>query len=109
MKYSLKNDNKIKELQKDGVKKDNLESKVDFSLIPYSVLERVAWQFTRGAAKYGKDNWKKATMPQAEVLFKPAELRHTLKHVDGQEDEDHAAAAITNIIMYEWHKEKNAK
>jgi len=103
---NIKNDNKIKEL-KGGVKKDNIESKPDFSLIPYSILERIAWQFTNGAKKYNRDNWKKATKEQAEILFKPAALRHILKHFDGQKDEDHAVAAITNIIMYEWIKQNN--
>lgn len=106
--YLINNDNKIKEME-GGLKKDNLEAKVRFDLIPYSILYRIAMQFTNGAKKYGENNWKKAKDMEQANIFMQAGDRHTLKWVDGQDDEDHAAAAITNIIMYEWHKEKNTK
>lgn len=102
-KHIIKSDNKIKELQ-GGLKKDNLESKVRFDLIPYEVLERVAWHFTNGAKKYGTFNWKKASTKEQEHMFLEAALRHINKlYHEVNDGEDHAAASITNLMMYEWH------
>lgn len=101
-KHMIKSDNKIKESES-GFKKDNPEEKVRFDLIPYETLERLAKQFTGGAKKYGFENWKKANTPEQIHGFKEAAERHTLKWVANIDDgEDHAAAAMTNIMMYEW-------
>lgn len=89
-----------------GFKKDELGKKVDFTLIPYSLLERIARRFMYGAEKYGKNNWKLARPEEKEELMKAA-LRHTFSVLNDEKDEDHAAAAITDIIMYEWLKENN--
>ncbi len=87
-----------------GFKKDNLEAKVRFDLIPVEVFERVAVQFTGGANKYGVNNWRKANSQEAEHGFLEAAYRHFVKIVGDVEDgEDHIAASITNLMMYAWH------
>lgn len=105
----IKNDNKIKSF-KSGLKKDSLESKVRFDLIPYELLKRLAEQFTGGANKYGVNNWKTAKGDEAHIFLEAA-MRHVNQWCGEVDDgEDHAIAAITNIMMYEWHtKHKNEK
>lgn len=101
----VKNDNKIKTF-KSGLKKDNFDSKVRFDLIPYELLYRIAEQFTEGAYKYGENNWKNADKTNY-MIFMQAGLRHVNQWADKQTDEDHAVAAITNIIMYEYLKKRH--
>jgi len=99
--FKIKNDGKIKEA-KNGWKKDNQEGKVDYTLIPYETLLRLAWHFTNGAKKYGEGNWKKAIEPEQIKEYMKAANRHLEQWKNGQTDEDHASACITNIMMYEW-------
>lgn len=103
MKHIIKNNNKIKEL-KGGLKKDDLESKIRFDLIPPELLERVAIQFTNGSKKYGVDNWREAKTKEQEHIFIEAAYRHFIKALTKLDDgEDHISACITNLMMYEWH------
>lgn len=100
--FIIKSDNKIK-THDNGFQKDNPDNKVRFDLIPYETLERLAIHFTNGAHKYGTYNWQKASTPEQIHGFMEAAERHLLKWVAGIDDgEDHASAAITNIMMYEW-------
>lgn len=102
-KFVVKSKNKIKELS-GGLKKDDLDSKVRFDLIPPELLERVAIQFTNGSKKYGVDNWRKANTKEQEHIFIEAAYRHFVKVLTNLQDgEDHLAATITNLMMYEWH------
>ena len=94
--FKIKSDGKIKE-SKNGWKKDNQDGKVDYTLIPYETLLRLAWHFT-----YGEGNWKKAIEPEQIKEYMKAANRHIEQWKDGQNDEDHASACITNIMMYEW-------
>lgn len=87
---------------KSGIKKDGLNEKIRFDLIPIEILERIAKQFMYGADKYGENNWKLADKKDSK-LFKEAALRHCLKWVHNvKDDEDHGIATITDIIMYEY-------
>lgn len=83
-----------------GLLKENV-SKVRYDLIPHELLTRIAWQFTHGAEKYGVNNWRNGTVHESDI-FKQSAFRHLIQWLSGQTDEDHAVAAITNIIMYEW-------
>ena len=98
-----------KKIFKSGLKKENI-NKTRFDLIPIEILDEIAKQFMYGAKKYGKDNWKLGNKNEIHI-FKEAALRHTLKWVHNIKDKDnHSAAAITNIIMYQWlikYNEKN--
>lgn len=87
---------------KSGLKKEVTKVlKPRFDLIPSSVLERVAAQFAHGAQKYGENNWKLGTGDEIEI-FKQAAFRHIFQWADGKKDEDHAAALLTDVIMYEY-------
>jgi hypothetical protein len=61
---------------------------------------------SRGAEKYAKRNWMKAT-GQAELdRFKESALRHFLQWYWDETDEDHGAAVLFNINGAEYVKEK---
>ena len=100
---NIKNDNKIKEF-KSGLKKDNLESKIDFTLIPLEILTEIAEQFTNGAIKYKKNNWRLGKGEEIDI-FDQAAFRHLVKYIGKVNDgESHGIACITNLIMAEWHR-----
>jgi len=110
--FITKNNNKISTF-KSGLKKDQLNEKIKYDLIPHELLTRLAGQFTRGARKYGKDNWRQAMTNEEYSLFRESAWRHFVDWSNGlNNEEDHAIAAITNIIMFEWHtkhKKNNGK
>lgn len=62
------------------------------------VYYRLAGLYGRGAAKYGENNWQKATLAGEEYLrFKQSTSRHWLQYLSGQKDEDHFCAVIFNL------------
>lgn len=88
---------------KSGLKKDSLE-KPDLTLIPPEPLIEVAKRFAYGAKKYGKNNWKKGKKDEIHI-FQGAAFRHLLKWIHEEKpEENHAAALITDVIMYEYLK-----
>ena len=91
----------IKEL-KSGLKKEGINTKIRFDLIPLELLEAISKQFMYGANKYGERNWQKSTKEESKI-FKEAALRHCLKWIHNIKDgEEHGIACITNIIMFEY-------
>jgi hypothetical protein len=56
---------------------------------------------TKGAEKYGPDNWRLANSLEEQRGFQDSAWRHLLAWMEGQDDEDHAAAVVTNIMMAE--------
>ena len=56
-----------------------------------------------GAAKYEARNWEKG-LPISVML--DSGIRHLLKYLDGQRDEDHLCAAAWNILGAMWMEEK---
>lgn len=88
-----------------GLKKEVPKvSKPRFDLIPVEVLERIAKQFAHGAEKYGENNWRLGKGSEIEI-FKQAAFRHLFQWANNVNDgEDHAAALLTDVIMYEWLK-----
>lgn len=106
-KYETKDSGK-RVLYKSGFNRDSIEGKPRYDLIPTELIKRLAELYARGAAKYGDSNWKLATNPQELQRFKQSAWRHFIQWQEGQDDEDHAAAVMWNIIAYEWHtKYKN--
>lgn len=84
-----------------GLKKEATE-KVRYDLIPVELLTRIAAQFTHGAKKYGEGNWKLGKGQEIDI-FRQAAHRHFFQWANGVEDgEDHAAALLTDVIMYEY-------
>lgn len=86
---------------KNGFKRGEHETKPCYTLIPHKPLERLALHYTLGAKKYGKNNWKKAKGEDREE-FKDSAIRHVLAWAEGKKDENHASAAIWNILNYEY-------
>lgn len=86
-----------------GLKKE-INDKPRFDLIPIELLTRIAAQFAHGAKKYGENNWKLAKGNEKDI-FRQASYRHLFQWGNNVKDgEDHAAALLTDVIMYEWLK-----
>lgn len=85
-----------------GARRDVQDDKPGYEQIPVWALERLAMVYTRGAKKYGRDNWKKG-IPFTRMLA--SALRHIFQFCQGEGDEDHLAQAAWNlfgIMYYEW-------
>lgn len=66
--------------------------------IPKYILE-LSKHFEAGAIKYGERNWEKG-IPLSSYI--DSAVRHYLKHLDGQEDENHFISFVWNIICAIW-------
>lgn len=60
----------------------------------------------RGAEKYGERNWENAKTWEELDRFEASAFRHFIQWIDGERDEDHAAAVIFNIAAAEYVKER---
>lgn len=86
-----------------GMKRDVADEKIDYTLIyDGPMFERWAELLYRGAVKYGKRNWMKATGQEEASRFKESAFRHFIQWYRGDTDEDHAAAVMFNINGYEY-------
>lgn len=68
--------------------------------IPYEEqpLTRVADILRRGEQKYGTRNWELAEKPEEYERFKESALRHLIQVLNDEDDEDHAAAVVFNML-----------
>ena len=66
--------------------------------IPKYILE-LSKHFESGAIKYGERNWEKG-IPLSSYI--DSAVRHYLKYLDGQKDENHFIAFVWNIICAIW-------
>ena len=69
--------------------------------LPILMLD-VARHFENGALKYGEHNWQKG-IPISRYI--DSALRHLMKDLAGETDEDHAAAFIWNCMCAAWTME----
>jgi len=91
-----------------GMQRDTEKGKPRFDLfipegVPYEeqFLTRIAALLARGAEKYEDRNWEQANS-QAEVnRMKSSAFRHFMEWFCGNRDEDHAAAAVFNLLAAE--------
>lgn len=90
-----------------GMVRDTQEGKANFALTyDGPLLERWAALLTRGAVKYAKRNWMKAS-GQAELeRFKESAARHFAQWMRGDMEEDHAAAIAFNVNGAEYVKDR---
>lgn len=72
-------------------------------LLPWRALLRISKHMEDANTHYPERNWEKG-LPMHSML--DSALRHLAKYMDGQTDEDHLAAAATNILMALWTEEK---
>jgi hypothetical protein len=91
-----------------GMVRDTNENKARFDLlvpvgIPYKeqILTRFAELMQRGSVKYEARNWEKASGSEELTRFKESAFRHLMQWMCGENDEDHAAAVMFNIMAYE--------
>lgn len=96
-----------RETYQSGMVRDLTEGKVDFSLIyDGPMMKRWAEHLTKGAVKYSKRNWMKANGNAELERFRESAARHFHQWMNGEIDEDHAAAVFFNLNCYEYLKEK---
>lgn len=91
---------------KSGMVRDTNEDKPMYTLCWQPMLKRWAELMTRGAVKYGKNNWMKADGEEELDRFKDSALRHMMQWLEGDESEDHASAVFFNIAGAEYVKNK---
>ena len=90
-----------------GMVRDVTTNKVDYSLVlDGPMFKRWAELLDRGAKKYAKRNWMKASGQEELDRFKESAMRHFIQWMNGETDEDHASACYFNINGYEFVKEK---
>lgn len=78
----------------------------DAEVIVSNMLKDLAVHFEKGAAKYGVNNWRKAT--NETWSFIDSGMRHTLQFLRGETDEPHHISAIWNFFCYlEMKKEED--
>lgn len=85
---------KIKAFDTGAIREDD-ENKVDWTVIPWEELERVARHLMNGAKKYSKDNWKKG---QPTERYKRSLARHFVSVMKGETNEDHLSAVVFNAL-----------
>jgi hypothetical protein len=100
--FAIKDSGKREEFDS-GMVRDTEDGKLDYSLIfDGPMLKRWAAHLTKGAVKYTPRNWMKASGPKEEERFRRSLLRHLVAYLDGETDEDHAAAIFFNVNGIEY-------
>src|SRR4051812_39176898 len=90
-----------------GMRRDVETGKTLFHLLlDGPLLVRWAELLTRGAIKYGEQNWMLAAGAAERDRFRASAFRHMLQWLLGDTDEDHAAAVVFNLNGYEYVKER---
>jgi hypothetical protein len=90
---------------KSGAQRDAGTGKLRMSLIPPAELKRVMQRYLDGAEKYGENNWMLG-MPVS--VYYDCAHRHLDAWWNGEDDEDHAAAVVWNMLCAMW-TETNCK
>ncbi|MFA5991954.1 MAG: dATP/dGTP diphosphohydrolase domain-containing protein [Candidatus Doudnabacteria bacterium] len=102
MDYNIKDSGQRQDFET-GAKRDIETGKGRYDLIPFELLRQQAIHCEKGAMKYGLRNWEKG-IPLSRFLS--SSMRHLSQAIDGQEDEDHIAAASWNLACYTATKER---
>lgn len=105
MKYDTVDSGKRVEFES-GFVRDVDEGKPRYDLIWRPLLKRWAELMARGAIKYGDSNWQLASSEEEAKRFRASGFRHFMQWLEGEEDEDHAAAILFNVMAYEYMKDK---
>ena len=90
-----------------GMVRDVTDDKIDYTLaIDGPMFKRLAIHLTKGAIKYAKRNWMQARGREEYDRFRESATRHFYQWLNGETDEDHAAATIFNINGAEYVRER---
>lgn len=78
--------------------REDKSQKPDFTYLGmvYGASSRISERFMLGEKKYARGNWRMAKELQT---YKESATRHLFQYLDGQDDEDHLAAAAVNLII----------
>ena len=86
-----------------GMQRDTTDDKIDYLLVRDGpMFKRWAKHLTLGAKKYNKRNWMKAAGAEEYARFRESAARHFEAWLNGEVDEDHAAACYFNISGAEY-------
>lgn len=107
MSFQVKDSGKREEYAS-GMVRDTQENKPDYTLIDDDFLTRLAEHLTKGAVKYGEDNWRKANSKAEMKRFRKSANRHFMEWKMGWTDEDHMSAVCFNLFAYEYVKKRLA-
>ena len=102
-KYTTKDSGKRQDYDS-GMKRDTQDDKPRFDLCYQPMIKRWAELMDRGATKYGENNWQLANSEAELKRFKASAYRHFFQYINGDVDEDHAAAVFFNISAIEYLK-----
>lgn len=97
---------------KSGMVRDVTTGKTDFTTLRNGpMFRRWAAHLTAGEIKYpdpepGVANWTRAAGKEELARFRKSAARHFEQWLNGEHDEDHAAAVFFNINGYEFVKAK---
>lgn len=97
-------DSGVREEYESGMRRDTQEGKPDYTLIHIPFLTRLAEHLGKGATKYGENNWQLANSPKELRRFRKSATRHLIQWLSGDQDEDHAAAVVFNLMAAEYVK-----
>ena len=86
-----------------GAVRDIITNKGRYDLLSSIAIRRLAQHFENGGIKYDDRNWEKG-MPLKRFL--DSALRHLFQLLDGDGEEDHAAAVMWNISGFIHTQEK---
>lgn len=100
MTFQVKDSGKREEYAS-GMRRDTQEGKPRFDLIDRVFLRRLAIHLAKGAEKYGEENWRLAEGEEELKRFRASAFRHLIQWLDGERDEDHAAAVAFNLAAAE--------
>lgn len=98
-----------------GMVRDTQEGKIDYWRVPIGpMFKRWAIHVTKGAVKYpdveiGRPNWTLGSGDEELHRFKASAFRHFIQWLEGDQDEDHAAAVIFNINGAEYIKDQRPR
>lgn len=87
-----------------GAKRDSNENKIRPYLISPYMLKALGQVLADGAKHYGERNWEKG-IPQE--VFKESAARHYVSWMNNEQDEDHAAKLIFNIMGFIHFRDKD--
>lgn len=78
-----------------GAQREPATGKGRFDLLPPHALKRLAIHFENGATKYAPRNWERG-LPCSRYV--DSLLRHVFAWLEGEDDEDHLAAGVWNLM-----------
>ena len=86
-----------------GAKREFVADKPRYDLISLPAMRRLAIHMAAGVEKYSERNWEKG-MPM--TRYEQGLLRHVFQYMEGDRQEDHAAAVLFNMGCIMHHEEE---